>query len=101
MTKIIVLFNLHPDADKHVYEDWARTTDLPVARKLPSIDKFEVFRTTGLLDGGEAPYQYIEVLEVNDLEQLGVDASSDAMQKVAAEFASFAANPQFILTESL
>lgn len=101
MTRIIVLFNLLPGVDKDAYENWAKTTDLPIASKLPSVDNFEVLRTTGLLGGGEAPYQYIEILDVNDLAQLGVDASSETMKKVAAEFASFADAPQFMLTESL
>lgn len=101
MTTIIVLFNLREDADKDAYENWAKTTDIPTASKLPSVDKFEVLRTTGLLGGGNAPYQYIEVLQVNDVEQLGNDAASEAMRKVADEFVTFADNPQFILTESL
>lgn len=101
MTTIIVLFNLREDADKDAYENWAKTTDLPTASKLPSVDKFEVLRTTGLLGGGDAPYQYIEVLQINDLEQLGKDAATEAMQKVTAEFVTFADNPQFILTESI
>ncbi|GGF60660.1 REDY-like protein HapK [Alteromonas lipolytica] len=101
MTTIIVLFNLREDADKDAYENWAKTTDLPTASKLPSVDKFEVLRTTGLLGGGDAPYQYIEVLEINDLEQLGKDAATEAMQQVTAEFVTFADNPQFILTESI
>lgn len=101
MTTIIVLFNLREGADKAAYEDWARTTDLPTASNLPSVDKFEVLRTTGLLGGGDAPYQYIEVLQINDLEQLGKDAATEAMQKVTAEFVTFADNPQFILTESI
>lgn len=101
MTTIIVLFNLREDADKDAYEYWAKTTDLPTASKLPSVDKFEVLRTTGLLGGGDAPYQYIEVLQINDLEQLGKDAATDAMLKITAEFVTFADNPQFILTESI
>ena len=101
MTTIIVLFNLREDADKEAYENWAKTTDLPTARNLPSVDKFDVLRTTGLLGGGEAPYQYVEVLEINDLEQLGKDGATEAMQKVVAEFVSFADNPQFMLTEAL
>lgn len=101
MTTIIVLFNLREDADKAAYEHWAKTTDLPTARSLPSVDKFDVLRTTGLLGGGDAPFQYVEILEINDLEQLGKDAATAVMQQVAAEFVSFADTPQFMLTETL
>lgn len=100
--RIIVLFNLLPGTDVTAYETWARTTDLPVVRALPSIDDFQVYRTTGLLIGeGKAPYAYIEVLDVGDMDGFGKDAASDAVQKVAAEFGQFADNPLFITTEAL
>lgn len=101
VTKIVVLFNLQADADVSAYEKWARETDLPIVNKLGSVEKFEVFRTTGTLAGDASPYQYIEVLDVSSVDALLADAGSDLMQKVAAEFQAFADNPTFILTENL
>lgn len=102
MTTIVVLFNLKPGVSPSDYEEWARTTDLPTVTRLPSVDDFAVLRTTGLL-GSEAPapFQYVELLRVNDMEQLGTDVSSETMQKVAGEFQQFADNPQFMLTENI
>ncbi|WP_226702843.1 REDY-like protein HapK [Microbulbifer elongatus] len=99
-TTIIVLFNLKPGVSPSDYEQWAKTTDLPTVRKLGSVNQFSVLRTSGLL-GSEAPapYQYVELLEVNDMETLGADVSSETMQRVAAEFQQFADNPQFMLTD--
>jgi len=100
--RIIVLFNLKPGADVAAYEHWAKTTDLPVVRSLPSVDDFQVYRATGLLIGdGKPPYQYIEVIDVPDMEGFGRDVASETVQKGAAEFAEFADNPLFILTEAL
>lgn len=101
-TTIVVLFNLKPGVSPSDYEQWARTTDLPTVRNLNSIEQFSVLRTTGLL-GAEtpAPYQYVELLVVKDMQQLGADVSSETMQRVAAEFQQFADNPQFMLTESI
>ncbi|HEY8568548.1 REDY-like protein HapK [Microbulbifer sp.] len=101
-TTIVVLFNLKPGVSPSDYEQWARTTDLPTVRNLNSIDQFSVLRTTGLLGSDvPAPYQYVELLVVKDMEQLGADVSSETMQKVAAEFQQFADNPQFMLTETV
>jgi hypothetical protein len=100
-TTIIVLFNLKPGVSVADYERFARETDLPVVNKLPSIERFEVLKSKGLLRGGDGPYQYIEILRVKDMGQFGADVGTTTMQKVAAEFRSFADNPQFILTESL
>ena len=59
-------------------------------------------RATGVLGSDAAsPYAYFEVIDITDMEAFGVDASSEAVQKVAAEFQQFADNPQFILTETL
>ena len=68
---------------------------------LASVDKFEVLKATGLLGGGESPYRYLEILDVNDLSQLGADVSTETMQQVAAAFRSMADNPLFIVTEAL
>ena len=102
MTMIVVLFNLKSGVNASDYEEWARTTDLPNVNRLPSVAQFSVLRTTGLLGSdAPAPFQYVELLEVNDMAQLGGDVSSETMQKVAAEFQQFADNPQFMLTESI
>ena len=41
------------------------------------------------------------MIDVADMQRFGVDVSSDAVQKVAAEFQQLADNPQFVLTEAL
>lgn len=101
MAKIVVLFNLKAGVSVADYERFARETDLPIVNKLPSVHSFEVLKSQSLLGGGAAPYQYIEIIDLKSLEQLGQDVSTEAMQKVAATFQSMAENPQFIVTEPL
>lgn len=101
MPKIVVLFNLKPGIRVEDYERFARETDLPIVNRLPSVRQFEVLKAQSLLGGGSSPYQYIEIIDLNSLEQLGQDVASDTMQRVAATFRSMADNPQFIVTESL
>jgi hypothetical protein len=102
MTSIVVLFNLKKDVTIKDYEKWAITTDLPTAGALPSIDKFEVLKAEGLLMSEEnSPYQYIEILNINNMEQFGKDVSTQTMKQVADEFQSFADNPLFIMTSAI
>lgn len=101
MTTLIVLFNLKDAAQREAYERWAREVDLPTAGALRSVDSFEVLKAAGLLTGGPSPYQYVEVLRINDMTQLGADAGTPAMQAVSAQFQAFADHPLFIVTESL
>ncbi len=102
MPRIVVLFNLKPDADASAYEDWARNADIPTVNGLPSVSGFTVHRSTGLL-GSDAPspYQYVEILDVTSMDRLFQDISTEAMQAIAAQFRDFADNPQFIVTEDL
>ena len=101
MTTLIVLFNLKDATQRAAYEKWAREVDLPTAGALPSVDKFEVLKASGLLTGGPSPYEYVEILRINDMAQLGADVGTPAMQQVSAQFQAFADQPLFILTQPL
>jgi len=102
VSKLVVLFNLASDADRDAYEEWAKTTDLPTVRNLPSVDSFEVQTVSGLFGSdAPAPYEYVEIIDINSLEQFGADVSTETMGRVAGEFQTFAANPVFMLTTNL
>lgn len=102
MTRIVVLFNLKDDVAAADYERWARSTDIPTVNGLASVDGFTVHRAAGLLLGdGDPPYQYVEIIDVDDMERFGAEVSSETMQRVAGEFQAFADDPVFILTEDL
>ncbi|MCS6948187.1 MAG: hypothetical protein NZM12_11275 [Steroidobacteraceae bacterium] len=101
MTTVVVLFNLKPGVSVADYERFAREIDTPEVNRLPSVSSFEVLKARGLMNGGAAPYQYIEILRLRSLEQLAQDVQSPVMQKVVAQFQSMADNPLFILTDPL
>ncbi|MEE4184394.1 MAG: REDY-like protein HapK [Gammaproteobacteria bacterium] len=102
MAKLIVLFNLKPAADAAEYESWARTTDLPIVRNLSSVNSFDVFKVEGLFgNAAPAPYQYVEVIDIADLDVFGTEVATDVMRRVAGEFREFADNPVFMLSNEL
>ena len=100
-TRIIAFFNLKPGVDVAEYEAWARSVDLPTVNGLPSIRKFEVFRSTAVL-GSDAlpPYAYYEIIDVIDMEQFGQDVATPLMQKVAGDFGGMA-DVTFNITEQV
>lgn len=100
MTRIIVLLNLKPGKSAADYEKWALSTDLPTVNALQSVDDFTLHQATGVLGGGESPYQYIEVIDVADMDLFGSEVSTEAMGKVAAEFQGWA-DPVFIVTRKV
>jgi hypothetical protein len=101
-TTIVCLFNLKPGVTVADYEAWAKSTDMPTVRALKSIDGFEVLKSAAVL-GSDAkpPYQYIEIILVNDMAVFGGEVATEHMQKVAGEFQGFADAPCFILTQSI
>jgi hypothetical protein len=100
--RIVVLFNLKPGVDVAAYESWARAADIPTVRGLPSIAGFDVAAATGLLMSDAAPpYQYVEVIDVADMDQFGRDVATAQMQAISSQFQTFADNPVFIMTRDV
>lgn len=96
---LVVLFNLKRGQSEAAYERWARTKDVPTARRLKSIDDFKVFRVDGLFGSdAKTPYRYAEVLEINNIDRLGPDVmASKPMKAIIAKFQAFADNPMFLI----
>ena len=102
MSKVIVLFNIEEGVCVNAYENGAQNTDLPLVNKLPGVENFEVLRTISLFGSDDAaPYQYIEIIDISDIEKFQIALGDETMQRVAQEFQGFADNPIFVTTESL
>lgn len=100
--RIVCLFNLKPGVSVEAYETWARETDMPGVNALGSVAKFTTHRATGLFGSdAKSPYEYIEIIDIHNLDGFVADVSDPAFQAIAAPFRDFADNPQFILTEDL
>jgi len=102
MSRLVVLFNLKPGTDISEYEAWAKATDLPIVRALDSVSEFAVQRVDSVLGSDETPpYQYVEIIDVNDMALFGNEVGTETMQRVAGEFRAYADNPVFLLTNTL
>ncbi len=100
--RIVVLFNLKPGVDVAEYESWGgrtRCADGAVA----ALDRGVRCRRDDRPSDGrrQAPYQYVEIIDVADMDQFGRDIATEAMGKIAAEFQSFADAPLFITTRKV
>ena len=100
--RIICLFNLKPGVAAADYEAWARGSDIPGVNALTSVYDFTVHRATGLFGSdAKSPYDYVEVIDITNLDHFIADVSTEAFQAVASGFQQFTDNPTFILTEDL
>jgi hypothetical protein len=99
--RLIALFNLKPGVTVEHYEEWARTTDIPTVKTLKSVSDFQVIKITGVMGSQAAsPYQYVEIIDVADMDQFGQDVGTATMQKVAGEFQALA-DVVFLTTQAL
>ncbi len=102
MAALVVLFNLKDEAAKEAYEKWAQSTDVPTVKGLNSIDDFKVYRMNAVMGSEDSPpYQYCEVLDINNMEGLGPELETETMKKVAEEFQEFADSPIFMVSEQI
>lgn len=67
--RIYYLNRLKEGADAAAFERLVREVEAPLVRTLPAIHSYSVTRLEGPVDGeGPAPYDYVEALEVADLD---------------------------------
>ena len=91
MATMIVLVNLREGVSPEDYERWILESYAPAVRGLPSVEDWRDYRVNGLLGSDAAPpYQYVVTLEVDDLEQLGLDMAGEEMQTLLSELQRFA-----------
>lgn len=100
MTRIIVLLNLKPGKSHDDYVAWANSTDLPTVNALKSVESFELFKAEGLLNGDPSPYDYVEIIDVADMDLFRTETKTETMAAVAAQFRDWA-TPTFIKTHQV
>ena len=76
--RVFFLNKLREGVSPADYESWVREFDYPFARQIPSIKSYVVTRLDASLEGGERPpYDFLEVVEVTDIEAYKADLSTD------------------------
>ena len=78
-----VITTLKPGVKPEDYERWLREYDYRVAKTLPSIVSYWTHRIEGPIHGAEtAGWNYIERIEIRDMEQYQKDLASPAGQEL-------------------
>jgi uncharacterized protein (TIGR02118 family) len=88
MVKLIVAYGVPEDPaafDQH-YAD----THVPLAEKIPNVERFEAAKVVGTADGSPAPYHLIAELWFDSAEVLQASLGSPEGQAAAADVGTFA-----------
>ncbi|HMK09930.1 MAG TPA: hypothetical protein VK449_12950 [Anaerolineales bacterium] len=91
MTSVFWFSRLKPGVDPQAYERWVRETDYRLARGLACLEHYRVHKLMGPMEGeGRPPYDYIEVLQVRDLDEYRDALRHDpALQQIVGEIGQF------------
>lgn len=102
MPALIVMFNLKDGVTEEDYEAWAKSADLPTVRGHEGVDGFDLYRANNMFRSDDAaPYRYIEVIEINDLDQFNQDVASDIQKPISAKFGEIADSPVAMLCDKI
>jgi uncharacterized protein (TIGR02118 family) len=95
MVKIVVLYG--PPTDPAAFESYYANTHLPLAAKMPNIERFEAGQVLGTPEGGEPPYHRIAELWFDSQETLQATMSSPEGQATVADIPKFATGGATVL----
>jgi|SRR5579884_835021 len=89
MPVVFFLNKLRPEAKPEEYERWVREVDYPTARALKTIKSYVVARTPTTLEGQPSPYDYIERVEITNLDDYRQELTAPSMADFSKQWASF------------
>jgi uncharacterized protein (TIGR02118 family) len=87
MMKLIVLYG--PPADPDAFEEYYENTHLPIAAKIPDVQRFEAGKIISV-DGSLAPYYRVAELWFEGPEQLQDSLASPEGQAATEDIPNFA-----------
>ena len=88
MVKLVVAYG--PPEDEAAFDRHYAETHVPLAQKIPDVQRFEAGKVLGTADGSAAPYYWIAELWFDSTEQLQASMGSPEGQAAGADVATFA-----------
>jgi hypothetical protein len=90
MPTVFFMSRLKDGVRKEDYEKWLVSFDYEKAKQVHSILSYRTYRISGRYESGKKPYDYLEVVEITDLEEYRQEGEDNpAMQAIAREWANF------------
>lgn len=89
MPVVFFLNKLRPGVKGEDYEKWVRDVDYPTARSLDTIKSYIVARTAATLEGNQSPYDFIERVEITDIDDYRKELGDPKMGDFATQWSGF------------
>ncbi|WP_309492442.1 hypothetical protein [Candidatus Hecatella orcuttiae] len=90
MPRVFVLSKLRPEAKAEEYEKWVHEFDYPTTEKFfKSITSYRVYKLKETLEGKPLPYNYIECIDIKNVEEYKKDLSTPEALKLLRQWAKY------------
>ena len=88
MPVVFFLNKLRPGVRGEDYERWVREVDYPTARALSTITSYVVARTEATLEGGASPYDYVERVEVTNIDDYRRELADPSLADFSSQWSA-------------
>jgi hypothetical protein len=101
MAVVFFLNKLRPGVKGADYERWVRDVDYPTARSLDTIASYVVAKMAATLDGNPSPYDYIERVEITDIDDYRNELADPKMGDFTQQWSAFIGESTAVFGEEI
>jgi hypothetical protein len=83
------------------YERWVREVDYPTARALTTIRSYVVTRTEATLEGDPSPYDYVERVEIVNIDDYRRQLADPSMADFSRQWSALVGESLAVLGEEI
>ena len=101
MPVVFFLNKLRPGVRGADYERWVREVDYPTARALSTIRSYVVARTEATLEGQPSPYDYVERVEITDVDAYRRELADPSMTDFSRQWSTYVGESLAVFGEEI
>ena len=101
MPVVFFLNRLRPGVRGEDYERWVREVDYPTARALSTIRSYVVARAEATLEGQPSPYDYVERVEITDVDDYRRELADPSMGDFSRQWSAHVAESLAVVGEEI
>ena len=101
MPVVFFLNRLRPGVRGDDYERWVREVDYPTARSLRTIRSYVVARTPATLEGQPSPYDYVERVEITDVDDYRAELADPSMADFSRQWSGYVGESVAVFGEEI
>lgn len=101
MPVVFFLNKLRAGVRHEDYERWVREVDYPTARALTTIRSYVVARTQATLEGDPSPYDYVERVEILNIDDYRSQLADPSMADFSRQWAALVGESLAVFGEEI